>query len=118
MLITGDHNLGADGNLTPVEGFVTAPTHYRPDYTVSLGTKFLLNAGVSWLNTMHVMQGNVGLADGSVQHFKRSSLQAALSNSGDSGGITNFVSGPYGVYGVFANPAGCSGPLLNRIQFP
>ncbi len=118
MFITGDHNLGSDGNLTPVEGFVTAPAHYAPDYTVSLGTNFLLNAGVGWLNTMHSLQGNVGLADGSVQEFRRISLQAALRNSGDSGGTSTVVNGPYGTFGFFQNPVGCIGPLVNRIQFP
>ena len=110
MFLTGDHNLGSDGNLTPVRGFNTAPSTYYPDFKVSLGTNFVANAGVGWLNTMHAIQGNVGLADGSVQQFSRSALQTALRNSGDAGGGTG---GPN-----FPNPQGCTGLGVNRIQFP
>ena len=110
MFLTGDHNIGSDGNLTPLVGFVTAPNSYRPSCDVSLGTNFAVNAGPGWLNTMHQIQGNVGLADGSVQQFSRAALQTALRNSGDGGGTTG---GPN-----FATPPGCSGALVNRIQFP
>jgi prepilin-type N-terminal cleavage/methylation domain-containing protein/prepilin-type processing-associated H-X9-DG protein len=109
MFLTGDHNLGSDGNLVPQRGFVTAPQSYYPSFAVSLGTNFTLNAGVGWLDTIHSKQGNVGLADGSVQQFSRSSLQTALQNSGDTGG----GSGPN-----FANPPGCTGIGVNRLQFP
>jgi len=110
MFLTGDHNLGADGNLTPLRGFVTAPSQYSPDFKVSLGTNFVNNAGVGWLDTMHSKQGNIGLADGSVQQYSRSRLQEALRNSGDTGGGTG---GPN-----FPNPTGCTGLAVNRIQFP
>jgi len=110
MFLTGDHNLGSDGNLTPATGFVTAPTRYTPDFKISLGTNFLATGGVGWLDTMHSKQGNVGLADGSVQQFSRSALQTALRNSGDAGGGTG---GPN-----FSQPPGCTGAGVNRIQFP
>jgi len=110
MFLTGDHNMGSDGNLTPARGFVTAPSSYYPDFKVSLGTNFLNTGGVGWLNTMHASQGNVGLADGSVQQFSRSSLQTALRNSGDGGGG--------GAGATFPNPQGCTGAGVNRIQFP
>ncbi len=110
MFLTGDHNLGSDGNLTPLTGFVTAPNRYSPDFKVALGTNYANNAGVGWLDTMHSKQGNVGLADGSVQQFSRSALQTALRNSGDAGGGTG---GPN-----FPNPTGCTGLGVNRIQFP
>jgi len=109
MFLTGDHNLGSDGQLTPVTGFVTYPQKYNPSFAVSLGTNFANNAGVGWLDTMHSKQGNIGLADGSVQQYRRSRLQEALRNSGDNGG---------GSGTGFPNPAGCTGQQVNRIQFP
>jgi len=45
---------------------------------------------------MHGKQGNIGLADGSVQQFTRSKFQDALKNSGDPGapaGPGAFVAG-------------------------
>jgi len=107
--LTGDHNLGSDGYTTPLRGFVTAPSTYSPDFKVSLGTNFVSDAGVGWLNTMHSNQGNVALADGSVSQYNRVQLQQALRNTGAS---SNF-SGPN-----FTNPQGCIGLGLNRIQFP
>ena len=109
--LAGDHNLGADGNITPARGFVTAPSSYFPTFAVSLGTNFVTNAGVSWLDTMHANQGNVALTDGGVRQYNRVQLQLALRNSG-----INPVLSPYGPY--FPNPQGCLGPGLNRIQFP
>lgn len=38
---------------------------------------------VSWTQGIHVNQGNVGLADGSVQQFSNGGLREALQNSGD-----------------------------------
>ncbi len=107
--LSGDHNLGSDGNLVPVRGFVTAPTAYAPDFKVSLGTNFAPNAGVGWLNSMHIKQGNVVMSDGSVQQLDRTHLQQVLQ--------ANFTS--FGAGGPsFPNPPGCTGFLLNRIQFP
>jgi type II secretory pathway pseudopilin PulG len=109
MFLSGDHNLGSDGNMVPLRGFVGAPQAYFPDFKVSLGTNFAPNAGVAWLNTMHTVQGNVVLANGTVQQFSRSTLQSALRNSGDTGGGR----GPN-----FSQPIGCTGLGVNRIQFP
>ncbi len=110
MFLTGDHNLGSDGNLTPLKGFVTYAGGNNPDFKVSLGTNFAPNAGAGWLDSMHSKQGNIGLADGSVQQYSRSRLQEALRNSGDNGGGTGGIN--------FPNPVGCTGPGINRIQFP
>jgi len=93
MPLTGDHNLGSDGNLVPLRGFDTAPSAYSPDFKVSLGTNFQANAGAGWLDTMHSRQGNIGLADGSVQQYSRSSLQQALQNSGGSTGFNSLDKG-------------------------
>ena len=109
MFLVGDHNMGSDGNLVPARGFVTYPQSYSPDFKVSLGTNFTMNAGVGWLDTIHSRMGNVGLADGSVQQFSRAALQQALQNSGDNGG----TAGP-----PFPNPVGCIGAGVNRLQFP
>ncbi|HVU08509.1 MAG TPA: type II secretion system protein [Verrucomicrobiae bacterium] len=38
---------------------------------------------VSWTSAIHINQGNVGLADGSVQQFSNYGLREALRNSGD-----------------------------------
>ena len=111
MFLTGDHNLGSDGNIVPLKGFVTFPNSYSPSYNIAAGTNFVANQGIAWLDTMHSKQGNIGLADGSVQQYSRSRLQEALRNSGDNGGGSG--GGPN-----FPNPVGCSGQGVNRLQFP
>ena len=112
MFLTGDHNLGAStSQVTPPLGMVSYPQSYSPAFNVSLGTNFDTGAsgplGVGWLDTMHAKQGNVGLADGSVQQFSKSRLQEALRNSGDGGNTP-----------AWREPAGCHGAGVNRIQFP
>jgi prepilin-type N-terminal cleavage/methylation domain-containing protein/prepilin-type processing-associated H-X9-DG protein len=111
MFLTGDHNLGSDGNLTPLKMFCggTSPTSYSPDFKVCAGTNFTLNKGTAWTDAMHSKQGNVGLADGSVQQFSRSRLQEALRNSGDPGGNGT---------PKFTLASDASGQDYNRIQFP
>src|SRR5438445_3598771 len=71
MFLTGDHNLGSDGNMVPISPFVTPPSTLYKDFKVSAGTNFTINKGTAWLDSMHSKQGNVGLADGSVQQFSR-----------------------------------------------
>ena len=109
MFLTGDHNMGSDGNQTPIKGFVTPPSSYSPSFAVSAGTNFTVNKGTAWTDAMHSKQGNVGLADGSVQQFSRSRLQEALRNSGDAGGNTT---------PKFALVSDASGNDYNRLQFP
>jgi prepilin-type N-terminal cleavage/methylation domain-containing protein/prepilin-type processing-associated H-X9-DG protein len=84
MVLTGDHNLGG-GN---------PPTTYRCAWNGSaanacyvLGTNYPDNSatGVGYMDNMHSKQGNVGLADGSVQGYTRSRFQDALRNTGDTG---------------------------------
>jgi prepilin-type processing-associated H-X9-DG protein len=61
------------------------------------------------MDNQHSKQGNVGLADGSVQGFSRSRLQDSLKNSGDNGRAQ----------GAFVQAAGVqSGVGCNRIQLP
>ncbi len=105
MLLTGDHNLGS-GN-PPTAAYADMSGHNQ--FFVSLGTNFIANnTAVGWMDNMHSKQGNVGLADGSVQQFSRSRLQEALRNTGDS------LNGP----GPFVVGAGCSPAGYNRIQLP
>jgi prepilin-type processing-associated H-X9-DG protein len=60
----------------------------------------------------HNQQGNIGLADGSVECFNRSQFQDAIRNTGDTGRSpgTNFKPAT----GIGPNP----GPGCNRIQLP
>src|SRR5579862_174368 len=72
MFLTGDHNLG-NGN-PPSQVFDDSPLN---TYFVSLGTNFTtanVDTTVGWADNMHSKQGNVGLADGSVQQFSKSRL--------------------------------------------
>jgi len=109
MLLSGDHNLGSDGNLVPLRGFVTAPATYSPDFKVSLGTNFVPNAGVGWLNTMHVQRGNSVIGDCSVQQLDRVHLQQTLQHSGEQ----SLSFGPN-----FPSPPFTIGAGINRVQFP
>jgi prepilin-type N-terminal cleavage/methylation domain-containing protein/prepilin-type processing-associated H-X9-DG protein len=107
MFLTGDHNLG-NGN-PPTIPFQQGAGNQGPFQ--SLGTNF--NSGntaqaVGWMDNMHSKQGNVGLADGSVQQFSKSRLQDSLKNSGDTGQAPGpFLATPPN------SPAG-----VNRIQLP
>jgi len=107
MFLTGDHNIG-NGNPPATQFGGNNPA--GGTYFVSLGTNFLANnnQALGWVDSMHSKQGNVGLADGSVQGFTRSRLQEALRNSGDSGQAQ----------GVFIAPAPCSPAGVNRMQLP
>src|SRR6266446_6607379 len=109
MFLTGDHNLGSTGQNPP-----TATFESQNKYFVSLGTNFPANNQfVGWLDNMHSKQGNVGLADGSVQQFSRSRLQEALKNSGDAGGNTTVAAGGSQFAAIDGATAG-----LNRLQLP
>jgi len=84
MLLDGDHNLG-NGN-PPAAAFQSGTANQT--YATSLGTNFTTATaptGVGWMDNMHQKQGNIGLADGSVQQFSKSRLQEALKNTGDTG---------------------------------
>lgn len=45
--------------------------------------KLVPGDAVSWTSAIHVNQGNIGLADGSVQQYSNTGLRQALKNSGD-----------------------------------
>jgi prepilin-type N-terminal cleavage/methylation domain-containing protein/prepilin-type processing-associated H-X9-DG protein len=108
MFLDGDHNLGS-GNppIAAYDGPYPAAGTYC---NAALGTNFPANNNsIGWLDNMHQKQGNVGLADGSVQQYSRFTLQQALQNTGDIGGNSN---------GAFQNPPNCSPPNLNRVEIP
>ena len=105
MFLTGDHNIG-NGNPPTVPYTGNFP---GSDCTWSLGTNFTVNLGPSWLDNMHQKQGNVGLADGSVQAFSRSRFQEALRNTGDSGQTPQ-------QYALAPGATAAAG--VNRVQFP
>ncbi len=107
LFLTGDHNLGGNAN-PPTTAFLAAPSVGTP--FVALGTNFAsTTTGPAWMDNQHSKQGNVGLADGSVQGWTRARLQEALKNSGDMGhaGPPNAV-----------QATGSTGPGCNRIQLP
>jgi hypothetical protein len=65
LLLSGDRNLGRDGQL--LSG------------VVSLGT----NSPVAWTKDMHRQNGNIGLADGSVQMVTTELLRQHLAKTSD-----------------------------------
>jgi prepilin-type N-terminal cleavage/methylation domain-containing protein/prepilin-type processing-associated H-X9-DG protein len=114
MFLTGDHNLGpVNASVLPGPGTIygdvpaTIATHF-----VSAGTNGTTATGwIAWADNQHSKQGNVGLADGSVQSFSKSALQSALQNTGDLGHTPgSFTTIPPTAVG---GAQGC-----NRLQFP
>ena len=96
MFLTGDHSLG-DGIANQN---VAAATAYH-QVPITVGTN---NIRAAWTDSsQHQKQGNVGLADGSVQGFSITGFRSAAANSGDSyhGTVTGAI------------PIGC-----NRLMFP
>jgi prepilin-type N-terminal cleavage/methylation domain-containing protein/prepilin-type processing-associated H-X9-DG protein len=114
MFLTGDHNLGGDWNppQTPY-CYMSGPTTTAGiGWAVWLGTNWVNNLGPAFMANQHNQQGNIGLADGSVECFNRSQFQDAIRNTGDTGRSpgTNFKPAT----GIGPNP----GPGCNRIQLP
>jgi prepilin-type processing-associated H-X9-DG protein len=106
MLLTGDHNLGGNAN-PPTVAYLSAPVSSPEKF--SLGTNFNVNQGLAFMNNMHSTQGNVGMADGSVEWFSRTNLQNALKKTTD----------PGRAQGLFPLAQGASaGPGCNRILLP
>ena len=96
MFLTGDHSLGTG----IVNQNVAAATAYK-NQAIAVGTN---NIQAAWTDSsQHQKQGNIGLADGSVQGFSITGFRSAAANSGDSyhGTVTGAI------------PVGC-----NRLMFP
>jgi prepilin-type processing-associated H-X9-DG protein len=75
MFLAGDDNLLVGGQAGYYGGVNGAPV--KPGL-LSLWT----NSPVAWADSRHRKQGNVGLADGSVQGFSSSKLAEGLRNTG------------------------------------
>jgi prepilin-type N-terminal cleavage/methylation domain-containing protein len=110
MLLDGDHNMGGGTANPPPTGYFWNNVQ-TPSFAVSLGTNFAAGGGPGWMDNMHAKQGNVGLADGSVQQMSRTKLQESLRNTSDAGqGATT---------PQFTMPSGTTGSVgVNRVQFP
>ncbi len=72
MMLTGDRNLALDGRL--LSGAVRSGT----------------NSLVAWTKDQHRENGNIGLADGSVQQVTTALLRQQLKNSGDATNLLVF----------------------------
>ena len=106
--LTGDHNIGGNGN-PPTTAYCTAPSAMAPSFAVWLGTNWTVNLGPAFMANQHDKEGNIGLADGSVEWFSRLRLQNALKNTGDTGRAP----------GSFLPATGATmGAGCNRIQLP
>jgi len=93
MFLAGDRNI--DGSVTEVTynstengGYGDSPDHSGATTSVgkaiSMGTNWAATATAPcWTAKTHQSQGNVLLADGSVQQFSSSALRNALRNTGD-----------------------------------
>ncbi|TAL06963.1 MAG: prepilin-type N-terminal cleavage/methylation domain-containing protein [Verrucomicrobia bacterium] len=82
MFLAGDHNMGAatsSNNNPPANNTIWKTTLAPFAGSVDVGTN---NPGAAWADNQHSKQGNVVLADGSVQGFSISRLRDALKNSG------------------------------------
>ena len=87
QFLSGDRNILSD-NSVPVR------TSQSVSQTVLLGTNQVSSgtaqAGAYYTNTMHNLQGNVCMGDGSVQQFSSSRLKDALRNTDDSRNYEQF----------------------------
>ena len=106
MFLAGDHNLG-DTATPPVTPNIYGDTASK---FVSASTNVTWTAAnIGWADNQHSKQGNVALADGSVQGFSTSALRGALNNTGDTGRAA----------GAFTRNGGnAAGVGVNRLQFP
>lgn len=84
MFLSGDDNLMVGGEAKG--GMVIGGTAVKPGI-LSLWT----NTPTKWTEDRHKKQGNVGLADGSVQGFSTSKLREALCGTGE---VTNRLAFP------------------------
>jgi prepilin-type processing-associated H-X9-DG protein len=113
LFLAGDHNIGGDAN-PPQTAFsyqTGSMTTAGIGFAVWLGTNWMTDKGPAFMANQHNQQGNVGLADGSVECFNRSQFQNALRNSGDRGRAPGMFRA---ATGIGPGPGvGC-----NRIQLP
>ncbi len=101
MFLAGDHNMGTVAGAVPVAGTSIWGDVLTKFVTAGTATGY---ANVGYADNMHSKQGNVLMADASVQQFSKSALQSGLANSGD-------ISHP-------ALTVGFTTVGTNRMQFP
>ena len=112
MFLTGDHNLGGDWN-PPMTRIFCSFGRQQPGYAVWLGTNWLTDQGPAFMANQHDKEGNVGLADGSVEYFNRSEFQDALKRSGDTGRAPGTNSNPLLVLAPCRDRAATASNCLN-----
>jgi prepilin-type processing-associated H-X9-DG protein len=80
MFLDGDHNIGVGVAGSTAPATVGYANFQNPTGTAGgVSTNQTAgSAGAAWMDNQHAKQGNVGLADGSVQGFSISKLQSAL----------------------------------------
>jgi prepilin-type N-terminal cleavage/methylation domain-containing protein len=93
MWVDGDHNLGPGNNQTIVAATTCYGTHTTSaalaSATVAGGTGGATgnvstnSPAAAWMDNTHSKQGNVGIADGSVQQWSISKARTGLQNTGD-----------------------------------
>jgi prepilin-type N-terminal cleavage/methylation domain-containing protein/prepilin-type processing-associated H-X9-DG protein len=85
MFLSGDRNIGPTTDTPTTPGtYGYSPDPQNTGWAQGLGTNFVLTGpGLGWYAKMHQSQGNVGLADGSVQEFSTSRLRDGLDHTGD-----------------------------------
>jgi len=108
LFLAGDRNIGNTAGTPPT--ISPATTSYSDLIATSwqaIGTNTAAMTA-AWSGKLHQNQGNVGLADGSVQQMTVSRLQAGAANSGDTG-----TTAPQGITGTAP-----TSPYYNRLLFP
>ena len=119
MFLAGDHNMGETDN-PPISGKNIYGDGKGKN--ISLGANGTTGTWIGWADNMHSKQGNVLMADASVQQFSRSGLQDGAKNSGDVTAHTAVAT----TGTPFVTAAGASGTTvgnigpanINRLQFP
>jgi len=110
LLLAGDRNIGSQTTAN-----TSSPA--ASSYSDAMGSSWEASGSVAsgmlaaWTGKIHQNQGNVGLADGSVQQLTVSKLQAALVNSGDPG---TTAAGSIAIN----NNSGNGSTNVNRLLFP
>jgi len=108
MFLSADGNIG-DGATPPTAANTYSDSTHAGKF-VALGTNATWTAvNPNWADNQHSKQGNVGLADGSVQGFSSSALRNALNNTGDA---------DRAIANNFVKANGVGSTSMNRLQFP
>jgi len=76
--------VGLDANEEDPQWFLDGDRNVTSDTAPENGIlKLVPGSPIGWTTAIHNNQGNLGLADGSVQQYSNSGLRTALQNSGD-----------------------------------